>query len=359
MKSKWLWLIIAGLSCVPVKAAFSEENLTIGADLRYRHELIDAEGNDMRNRHRIRARINLNARVHEDVAIGIRLSSGSDDPISRNQTLTGGFSSKQINIEEAFFEWNPRTVQGLTVHGGKMQNPLFVPGDTELLWDSDLKPEGLALGYSKSGGPVTLFAHAAYFWVDERKADNDAILLGSQAGITYRSAAAEITFGAGYFDYRNARKHPSFYDTADSFGNSVDGNGNYRYGYRDIELFGEIKPAGLGGNVTVFGDYVDNIAQHVDDDRGWLAGFTLGKCKKPGSFDFRYSYRHLEKDAVVGAFTDSDFIGGGTDGEGHEINVNYQVAPKIKAGVTCFFNRQGIDKGRDYRRFQADMNFKL
>ena len=55
-----------------------------------------------------------------------------------------------------------------------------------------------------------------------------------------------------------------------------------------------------------------------DLDTGYLAGFKLGKAKSKGSWQFQYQYEDLEADATLGAITDSDFMGGGTDGEGHK-----------------------------------------
>ena len=342
--------------------AFSEQsdsNLSIGTDLRYRHELIDAEGKDMRSRHRIRARLNMTATLNDEVKLGFQLASGGDDPVSTNQTLSEGFSTKQVNIDQAFFEWKPESIAGFTVYGGKVKNPFYTPGKTELIWDGDLRPEGFALQYSNSSDTATLFVNTSYFWVEERKADNDAVLLGGQIGVDYKANASRFVVGLGYFDYQNTKKCSPFFDDADSNGNSVDGNGNYLYDFNDLEIFCKLTPHNLINNASFFVNYVTNIAKDVDDNQGWLLGISYGKCKKPGTFDFRYSFRHIEKDAVIGAFTDSDFIGGGTDGEGHEVNFNYQIASKTKIGASYFFNQKGTDDGKEYHRLQLDVNFKL
>ncbi len=72
---------------------------------------------------------------------------------------------------------------------------------------------------------------------------------------------------------------------------------------------------------------------------------------------FSYNYRNLESDAVVGAFTDSDFKGGGTDGSGPEISVSYPFAKKIKLSVTHFFNETALENGRTYHRTFVDFSF--
>lgn len=342
-------------------AAFSEQigsSTTIGADFRYRHELIDAEGKDMRNRQRIRARVNISTVLNDEVKLGFQLASGSADPVSSNQTLDGGFSSKQINLDLAFFEWKPAILSGVAVSGGKVKNPFYSPGKTELLWDGDLRPEGIVLKYSKSNDTASFFVNTSYFWIDERKADNDAVFIGGQAGVDYDTSVSRFVAGVGYYDYQNTKKSATFYNANDGNGNSVDASGNYLYDYNDVEVFCVITP-GFVDNVSVFCDYVTNVAEDVDDNQGWLTGFSVGKCKDPGSFDFAYSFRNVEKDAVIGAFTDSDFIGGGTDGEGHEVNINYQLASKSKISASYFFNQAGIVNGKDYHRLQLDINFKL
>ncbi|MBT4482871.1 MAG: hypothetical protein HOC71_04235 [Candidatus Latescibacteria bacterium] len=342
--------------------AFSQQavsGITLGADLRYRHELIDVEGKEQRNRERMRARLNFNAKLNNEVNLGFQIASGTGSPVSTNQTFDDGFSSKQAYIDHAFFEWKPGIVPGVSVSGGKFKNPFFSPAKTQLLWDSDLTPEGLAFKYSKSGSALGLFFNTSYFWIDERKEQGDALLLGSQVGIDYSSPVGGLIIGAGYFDYQNAKNYPAFFDAGDSAGNSVDSAGKYIYDYDDLEIFAELSPVGALDKLTLFVDYVSNIADDVEDNRSWLAGFTFGKAKDPGSFDVRYSYRYIEKDAIIGAFTDSDFLGGGADGQGHKFDFTYQVAAKTNATITVFINQSGIDNSKDYNRIHLDFNFKL
>jgi hypothetical protein len=113
--------------------------------------------------------------------------------------------------------------------------------------------------------------------------------------------------------------------------------------------------------VSIFGNVIQNTVASTSEDEGWLIGFKLNKCKAPGSWDFRWNYRDLEADAVLGAFSDSDFIGGGTDGKGHELGLNYQLTKNVQAGLTYFVNERDRGSGSDddYRRLQADLQFKF
>lgn len=357
------------LLCLVVMVTLSTSSLTfaeevspllsIGADFRYRHELIDVEHKDIRNRHRIRARLNVNAELQNNVLLGIQFATGGDNPVSSNQSLNDGFSSKSLVFDLAYIDWQPQQVEGLKISAGKFKNPFFTPGKTELLWDSDLRHEGVTVSYAYPFKNVNLFLNTSYLWVEERKTDNDAILLGGQAGMKLKLEPFEVRTGLGYFDYRNTMGAATFYDAEDSAGNSTTQDNYYIYDYDEVELFSEIVVPGLIYPTMFFFDYVSNIAENVKDNQGWLAGLMLGKCKNPGSYDFRYNYRHIEKDAVIGTFTDSDFIGGGTDGKGHEVNLNYQLSAKVKCGLSYFLNREKINNGEEYHRFQFDMMFKL
>jgi hypothetical protein len=342
-----------------VSLVSAQDNIKFGADLRYRHELIDAEDKVQRNRERVRARINMTAELNDEVTIGFQIASGTGNPVSTNQTFDGGFSSKQANIDLAYFQWKPAAVSGASVTGGKVKNPFYTPGKTQLMWDSDLRPEGLAFQYSKTGDMFNMFVNTSYLWVEERSAGGDAILLGSQVGIDFDTPIGGLVFGVGYFDYQQTKGFPTFFDAAKGYGNSVDVAGNYMYDYDDLELFAELAPGGAFDKYTVFADIVSNIADGADDSQSWLIGATYGKVSDPGTYDVKYSYRLIEKDAIIGAFTDSDFLGGGTDGEGHKIDLNYQIASKTKATFTVFLNQSNLNNSKDYTRIHFDLNFKL
>jgi hypothetical protein len=71
-----------------------------------------------------------------------------------------------------------------------------------------------------------------------------------------------------------------------------------------------------------------------------------------------YNYRDLEADAVVGAFSDSDFIGGGTDGKGHMFTAGYAISKNFTTGITYFSNEKGQQE-TDYDRLQIDFKLKF
>ena len=337
---------------VEPRTAGLASNLRFSGDLRYRHESINEETEAERHRHRIRARFGVTADVADSVRLGLQLASGTDDPISANQTLDGGFNRKPIGIDRAFFSW--AATEELTFTGGKLANPFFRPGDHHLIYDSDLNPEGLALRYGRGDW----FANYAGLWVEERGDADDSIMLGGQFG--YRHAldnGMRITAGASYYDYLETQGHTPFWDGA-AVGNRVDAAGNYLNDFNIAELFGELELEAGQRPVTVFADYVVNT-EAGDADTGFALGASLGEVAGPRTWRLGYVYQDLEADAVVGTFTDSDWAGGGTDGKGHVVEFNYGFRDRLVLGFRYFSNKRGADTGNehDFNRLQADVSF--
>ena len=347
----------------PVPAWLSA--VTPRADLRFRHELIDGQGQALRNRERIRARVGVGFALPPDVDLFVGLATGNDgDPVSTNQTLTGAFAKKPLWLDLAYADWHPGFVPGLHLVLGRQKNPFVAPGRTELIWDHDLNPEGAALTWSRRYGAVEPFAAADVSFVDEREKARDALLLGAQAGLRGTFLGDSLWFAAGgsYFDYTATRGAVVYFDPARAFGNGVDTTDpaalRYLHDYDLVEGFVEVGGSVLGVPITAVADLVKNLAV-ADDGLGWLVGATLGRARAPYSFELRYSYREVGGDAVLGAFTDSDFRGGGADGKGHEAGVDFVLGAHVTLGATCFFNQKGVDGGSDYQRAQFDVSFRL
>jgi hypothetical protein len=345
------------------------ETIKVKGDFRYRHEMIDKEGKDTRHRQRVRARLGIFGEVSEYTKVGIQLASGSDDPASTNQTLDGAFSTKNIGIDLAYFATGFKGVEDLKVVGGKMKNPFFKPGKSELIWDGDLNPEGGAATFQKAIDNFVLTLTGAGVWIDERSSSDDSYIAAGQAvgRLYFNEKKSNLTFGGSIFNYVNSKGYEPFFDHEDPMGNSTvlfGDNGDtvlhYANDYELIELFGEVTHKFQNTPVTVIGDFVTNNA--ADSlNTGWLVGLRVGKAKKTGSWEFRYNYRSIEADAVPGIFADSDFRGGGTDAQGHEIGGAVQLAANTAFKATYFSNEIGLEETEteDFGRLQVDLQFKF
>jgi len=348
------------------------ERIKISGDLRYRHEHIDEQGSSGDwesgvDRDRLRARLMVEAVINDDWDAVLRLASGGDrSPISTNQDLEDGFSKKDIWLDLAYFDWHPTSTEGLNVLGGKITNPFYTVGRNQLIWDVDLNPEGIAGQLSRPLSPEDrLFFNGGGFWVDESSTGVDTSLWGAQTYVRHDLGnAGYLLGGASYWDFANIKGRTDLKSTwgspADFFGNTSSG-GRYASDYDIVEAFGEYGFKCSAMPMAVFGSWVRNIVASTSKDTGWLLGARFNKAKDPGSWEFGYDYRELEADAIVGGFSESEFLDGATDGRGHKLGFIYQWAKNLQSALTYYHleNTGGSPRDLDYRRLVADLLLKF
>ena len=364
-------LIFTALAVVLATGAFAEnwyDTVTLDGDFYYRHELIDAQERDttdivsdyQRNRHVVKARLRVEGQVTPSTRVLFQIASGQSNPSSNAQTLDDGFSSKSLYVDLLYFYTEPGSIPKLSLTGGKIRNPFYRVGGSELIWDSDVNPEGLAASYTVDYTKVSTRLVAAGLWVAEQARGDDSYLAALQGMLTYRpdEKGNYALAGASFYNYVNTQSYGPFFDEDNGYGNSLDGNGHYRYSFELVELFGEGVYRLMGEPLTLFGHYVVN----TDPDsanKGWLAGVRYGELKSPGTFRLRYMYRRLERDAVIGIFTDWAFRQGGTDAKGHEVGLDFRFAPKTTLALTYFDVRYDLANPLDFRKLHAQVEFRF
>lgn len=360
---KILCIALALLAAGAAQAQEWYESMKFKGDVRYRHERIDDDSaKEARERHRIRARLSADARLNPQVnaVIGVTTTEGGD-PISGNQTLTGGGTKKEIYLDLGYVDFHPEAINGLSVWAGKMKNPYVSVAD--LVWDGDYTPEGGALKYHV-GEDIELLLNGGAFWLRENKADDDVMQYGGQAALNIKASdIVELMLGSSYYMTENLEGALvlDFQNANSSFGNSTENsvsgtttNKIYGMEYAVVEPFAQIT-LNTAIPVKFYGQYAVN-SEADDNDTGYLAGLTIGKAKDPKTFEFSYNYRDLEKDCVLGAFTDSDNSGGGTDNRGHKFQVKYQFLKNWQAAVTYFLDEKKVSSDPiDYNRLQVDV----
>jgi hypothetical protein len=328
-------------------------------DFRYRYERIDQEDNTTRNRHRLRATLGLKQKIEDKLIYQLALRSGTTSPVAANQTFDGAASSKTINLDLAHFNYQLHPNAELVL--GKMKNPFYRPGKEGLVWDSDLRPEAFALSYKKAFSSIELNLALSHFELEERSDDTNAAMDGIQAFFTIPLGASDqFILGASVFDYSGVKGRATLYDTTDSFGNSTTSS-LYQYNYTLQELFVVYNTQIFHQLFSLFIDYVqnDDVSKY---ETAYLAGFSIGKAKKQGDWQISYHYRKVEKDSVLGVFSDSDFKGGGTDGKGHIARFKYAVSKKSYFALSLLDNETSVSSSsssKKYQRAKIDFGFKF
>lgn len=335
------------------------ERMRWNGDFRYRYEILETEGEEDRNRSRIRARADLEADVSPTVKVGFGLATGGDDPVSANQTLGGGGSRKDINLDLAWFDWSGLANTHLV--GGKFENFLVRPDKNGLLWDGDWRPEGTGIVWNNGD----FFVQGLGTWLEGDSRNGTEFAWIAQAGMNLAVGQnGTLMFGAGYNQFDLAGATPVYGDPDDFYGNSyvldpVTGELVYVHDYHQVEAFAEYTFRLGGQSVILFADYVINTDAD-DNDTGYLFGARYGSARARGTWDLGWFYEKLEADATVGLLTDSDFGGGGTDSKGHAITGTYAFHDNWNFKLTYFLNEIELAAGnpRDFDRLMLDLNFK-
>ena len=154
---------------IPAAGESWSDRTRLDGDFRYRYERIDVEGDSTRTRNRIRARTNITSEVTDNIDIGFGLATGGDDPVSTNQTLGEGGSSKGVVLNLAYADWE--ATDGLHLYAGKFRNQLTRAGSQSFLWDGDWTPEGLALQYKRDRYFIN--AIGSYLESDSKKSNDN------------------------------------------------------------------------------------------------------------------------------------------------------------------------------------------
>lgn len=319
-----------------------------------------------RLRVRNRLRLQLDAKINDAIDFRTRLATGNAlDPVSTNQTL-GNYGEKQaIALDQAFAVGNFFERQ-LEIKAGRMPSPFLA---TDLVWDTDLAFEGLSSAWtvnplkaSESGVSGTMLA--GVFPVQEVElSPQDKWLYSLEGRINWQQHNGNrLQAAVGYYAFDNISGQKNSLDSKLSDfsapknmqrGNSVFNVRNSSVPSSADELFAlasdfnnldftlvyDITTASER-HLVLTADYVTNLGYDTDivgsnlgqanyakevDGYKFETQWGIPKPAKRGDWNVAFAYRHLERDAVLDAFTDSDFLLGGTDNKGYVVSGEYAL----------------------------------
>ncbi|CAI8840255.1 putative porin [Pseudomonas sp. IT-196MI5] len=341
-------------------------------DVRFREETVHNDGvpnNKDQDRQRIRARLGAYSEINPQVDTGIRIATGSnDDARSTNQDLNNYFDKKQIWLDQGYIDYHPDAIKNLHLVGGKMPQQWVSMGD--IIWDSDINPEGLAVTYKYPlSGSTELFGSAGHYTLKDNvdgegvQFKHDLRLYAGQLGGRFAiTDSMKMTLGGSIYSYDNDSSSacPTSGTVTTPCALAVNGNSPGET-FKLYEGFGQLDFSNLPVPLSIYGQYVNNTDASNDQDTGWLAGV---KSRLYG-FNVDYNYRDVQRNAVVGAFTDSDFANGFTGSRGSKLKVSYDLDKNFALGATYFMatsdqtNANINKKDSDINTLQLDAEAKF
>lgn len=338
-----------------------------------------------RSRGRIRMRLGVNAKVNDALTAGIRIVSGSfGNPVSTNATLGNDFGSYELVLDRAYLKYIDLDADRhpwMTLWGGRMPNPWF---STDLVWDEDLNFDGAAATfrynladsdslYAMDERDRTVFLTIGAFSLDEVElSSRDKWLFAGQLGADLRfDDQSSFRIGLAYYNYYNVTGKPNTLNQPNKSDFTAPGfaqKGNSMFDISDpvnpLQTFGLVADYDLVNltaaydiarfapvHVILTGDYVNNIGYDAGEIRnrlngasmyvnnaftppgdpgdenteGYMARLTVGwpDISMRRRWQVFVAYKYLERDAVLDAFTDSDFHLGGTNAKGWIVGGRY------------------------------------
>ena len=369
------------------------KDLKFSGDTRLRYEPVgfhsgSTAGSGNINRFRFRLRYGFEKKFNPDMKVGFRLASGSTtDATSTNQTLTGNFVNKTITIDRVDAIYTPSwakvgPIEKFTIGGGKFSNP-FEKGSSNIVWDTDVTPEGayemlewnafanedLALkGYATFGQFITnQAAHAA-------GGTSNATVFAYQFGLTpefkVNEGKAKLNSALSYYDFHHYAQDSNFTANgninADSNATRLDADA-----FRILDIYNslELKPFENMPVVKLYFDWAANVGADnsagtpgAGENQAFALGFDIGKTKKKHDWKAGYAYRRVESNSTPGAFNDSDF--GHSGRRGSVLSTKYMLTDNLEAGFEAFLlnnlNSGSFGKvDEEERRFLLDLVWKF
>jgi Putative porin len=323
-----------------------------------------------RARFRGRARFAVDSDITDSVTAGMRIATGNtSDLVSESQTLDGT-APYQFGLDELYIRLDERNAQKfpwLSIVGGRFLNPYGTP--TDLIFHKDLTFEGVAatgrFGFGDGSAEQShVFFTAGIHPIQEvALSAQDKWLTGAQLGLNLHIGEGQrLRFSGAFYDYFNVtgRLNPpnsSVYNyTAPVFlrqgntyyniSNSNDLTVNLfalaaKYRLANLNATYEL---GVGRYVLgVTADAVRNFGYNTADVSSNVGSYVAARTKGyqaevsfgdptvlvAGAWRGVIGYRYLQRDAVIDAYTDSDFHFGGTDATGYYFLADYGLANRV------------------------------
>jgi hypothetical protein len=241
----------------------------------------------------------------------------------------------EVSLDRAYVEL---AVDDLMLTAGKFANPFL---DTELVWDGDVNPQGVAGRFAMSSRSVAATLRGAFAVLDEQADGPDSHMLGSQASVRVEpSAAWRVTLAVGYYDYTIRSLINA--DPDDIRSNRLTPTGNaYLSDFdlldaiviADYTGFGEQYPIRLEAN------YVKNLGAANDEDDAFALHGYVGRAAKPGEARFGYGYSRAQTDAVLAAFS-NDNTTIATNYRQHTLVAEYVAFPRVTLQTQWYLSRR-------------------
>lgn len=345
-----------------IKSTDSKPTISWNGDLRYRQQNETDNTSDERKRQRLQARLGMIAQVQNDLKVNFRMMTGAG-ATSGNQDLGegGGMPRRNFGIDQAYATYTPASWSDL--YAGRMQQPFVFAGKSQIFWDRDISPEGLAVHASPFlAESFMLQVNAGSFWIKENYSAGmdtpDVMMNGGQVLVGYRLDRTTFSIVFSNFGYTNVKElKPTDIVSGGSFkGNSADASLNYSNAYEISQIGAEIKGQLSSYDWSIYAESTKNTKASSEN-----TATAVGANILISDFNLSLIQQTIQKDAVLSLFTDGDFANGNVSSRGTIASLAYNFTKQVTASAAIYDNQYEIEtaNSKTYRRSQLDLLIKF
>lgn len=334
-----------------------EDRLHFYGDARLRHQEVQRDDKDNSYEERYRIRFGMTYEISDDLIFEAQVSSGRDDPTSGNVNVKDGISIEQFKIDVLDIEYK---FDNAWLRAGKSKHFFYRPMKTQLIWDNDIRPEGISYGYDNGDRFTAVIAKVHRIELEDDPNTDDIYFISGQ--YVHQKKHGDMTFnlGGGFHYYDGIKGNTSPYPDG-PLGNTYT-DGTYDHNYAITELMGEVRFKEILGKPFYLATTLAYNVAVSDHNFGYDLSVQWGDVKNNYDWRVGYTYRDIQRDAVFGAHNDSDFIAGGTDGRGHIVTAKMQLAKHVDIGGHFQWAQKYTDSAEadaDYNRIMLDLVLKF
>lgn len=347
----------------------------VNQDFRYRlHEYKqdDSENGSSRYRERLRYRISLVTKIDDEFTAGARLATGGTavgDNRSTTQTLDSDFSNKNINLDQAYLsyapQWIPDVAGKLKFTVGKFDVKEGVYTVTNIMWDSNLTPEGRVLNYNyKDLGlkGLDIFANVgSYILAGDVRTNGTGnnggtplTMEGQQLGFKWK-IANDYNFDAAYGTYCVPA-----WDKSRGTTTVVDFSDNKPVNQTSAKIGANLKVPFFEKAALLYESYENT--NFDKDNKGAAAGIEFGTAKmaKLGDYSLRYLTRRSEDNVGWNLMEDADKeAGSGRGTEGSQIALTLGLAENVSFTFEQYDLKYIDYDGKPWKDTRFEVNVKF
>jgi hypothetical protein len=245
-----------------------------------------------------------------------------------------------------------------------MKNNMWLPYSSDIVWDTDYNPEGLAESLKFPISSARVFVNSLQGTINEDVAgsaayDRPQYLFSNQIGITAPAPMdSRITLAGAIHDFVNESSR-----TITAAPGKAQGTNTFPNDIRVMQLDGEFfttLPA-VDLPLSIQGTYIKNTACRDSikpkDDTGFQVGGILGKSDKLKGWEVAYFRKSSGKNSTEDDIADSDFPGTNRVGDIFWVAYGVTDAAQLKAK---YFDTQAINGSiKDIQLLQVDFQVKF